>query len=212
MNKLSTQKINYLTDHFKTWLLTEACKETFNHILEKIVSYRILENEEEIMDSTWDKGSLSIELQTENSNGEQKIVRAIFAPSTSANANDVIESLHSEVLLIDTEDDLERLHYPSYMYHLFTEDEDEETTDRFLEFCDLGQNCAVIDTENLNSLKEPKICFFSHGGDLEDSEEYSGQDENSYNQGGYIFRVLAYFLYSDEKSEKHELYEEFNCG
>ena len=72
------------------------------------------------------------------------------------------------------------------MYEHFIEDEEEANTDRFLEFCDLGQNCAVVDTESLNSLKEPKICFFSHGSDLEDSEEYSGQDENSYNEGGFI--------------------------
>ncbi|PKH50143.1 hypothetical protein CXF68_05240 [Tenacibaculum sp. Bg11-29] len=210
MNKLSTQEVEFLKNHFKTWLLTETCEETFNHILEKIVSYRILENEEEIMDNTWEKGSLSIKLLNESSTGEAKIVRALFAPSERPDTKDVIESRHSRLLLVDEEYDLERLHYPSYMYEHFTEDE--ENTDRFLEFCDLGQNCVVIDTESLNSLKEPKICFFSHGSALEDSDEYSGQDENSYNEGGFIFRVLAYFLYSDENSERHELYSEFNCG
>ena len=53
------------------------------------------------------KGSLSFELQSKNINGEPKIVRALFAPSKRTDTKDVIESLHSELLLIDTEDDLE---------------------------------------------------------------------------------------------------------
>lgn len=206
------QDSSYLNEHFKSWLVTDKCKETFNHILEKVVSFRVLVEEEEIMDFTWGEGSLVIELQSVDEYGDPKTVLALFAPSDNSRAKDIIESLHSEILIVNSEDDEERLYYPSIMYEHFIEDEEEDNIDRFIAFSDLGQNCTVLDMECLNSLKDPKICLFSHGSDLEDSEEYSGQEENSYNHGGFILRVLANFLYSEEDSDREKLYSEFCCG
>ncbi len=49
------------------------------------------------------------------------------------------------------------------MYEHFVEDEEEDDTDSFLAFCDIGQSFTVFDMESLNSLNGPQICFFSHG-------------------------------------------------
>ncbi len=43
----------------------KKCRKTFNHILERIISLRLLDHVEEIMNNTWPQGSLSIELQSE---------------------------------------------------------------------------------------------------------------------------------------------------
>ena len=214
MSKITTKEIKYLKDHFKTWTLTDKCHQALEHILARVVSVKILENDEDIF-LDWKKGTLIIKLQGDNDwNGDPEAVWAIFGPPREgvSESADPIDALHEELLIVKPEDDLERLHYPSFMYEHFIEEEEEDAADRFLEFCDLGQNCAVIDTENLNSLKEPKICFWSHGSSLEDTDIYSDQDVDSYNYGGFILRVWAQLVYSDDKTETAKLYSEYNLG
>lgn len=163
------------------------------------------------------KGSLFIEFQGTNWNNEQEPVFAIFAPADKSNTGtkDSITNLHKAILLFKPESDSNRLNFPSFMYDHFIEDQDEKDVDRYIDFCDLAQDCVVADTDNLNYFNEPKLCFFSHGDDLNDLDAYAGQNTKditeSYNYGGFILRMLAHIIYAnDESQEMEELYEEFS--
>ena len=212
MSKLTTQEVTYLKEHFKTWIVTDKCYQTFDVILEKAISMRVLEEDEEIS-LDWKKGSLFIEFQGTNWNDEAEPVWAIFAPTDETNTGlkDSITSLHEAILLFKPESDSERLNFPSFMYDHFTEDEDDSDIERYYDFCDLGQDCVVGDSENLNSFNEPKLCFFSHGDSLNDLDAYSGQDDISYNYGGFVLRVLAYIIYANSNTKTEEMYDEFSC-
>ncbi|WCC45857.1 hypothetical protein PJW08_07730 [Tenacibaculum finnmarkense] len=213
--KLTTQKIAFLKNHFKTWIVTDKCQETFEHILARAISIRILEEDEKISLDR-EKGSLFIEFQGTNWSDEPEPVWAIFSPVDKNNTGlkDAITNLHKEILLFKPESDSKRLNFPSFMYEHFIEDQEEEDIDRYIEFCDLAQDCVVADTENLNSFNEPKLCFFSHGDNLNGLDPYDGQDvdaKEKYNYGGFILRMLAHIIYdNDASSEMEKLYEEFS--
>jgi hypothetical protein len=213
MSNLTAQEIDYLKKHFKTWLITDECHEIFDHILTRVKSIEIADNEKEIF-WRWEKGTIIIKLQGDGWENEPETVWAIFGPPDKNNFQNVnsistVQSLHGKVLLGEPESQ-ERLTFPADYYDPFEEDEADKK--RFSPLCDLGQNWVVLDSENLNSLKEPKLCFWSHASSLKNAEPYLGQDSDSYNIGGFFFRVLAHLLHPDDETEIYQLYSEFSLG
>lgn len=54
ISKLTTKEVDFLKNHFKTWITTDKCKETFENILARAISIRILETDEKIS-LEWEK-------------------------------------------------------------------------------------------------------------------------------------------------------------
>jgi len=141
--------------------------------------------------------------------GKGADVPALFGKPGSATAENSISSLinmhGNSIILGDQKGYGESVYFPAGGYDPY--DEDEETLERFEDFCDAGQNWFVLDYDNENSLGEPIICLWDHGASLEYSTPYIGQEENSYGTGGFLLRVLAYMISPDNKN-----YENFSYG
>jgi len=184
-----------LFEHFHPWLLTKECEEVFMHLMERLKSCAV------------DKDTFSLIFQGNGYDGDEEDVSAFFgAPQKikGETSYDVMRRMHSEIILGDPEGYGESVFYPGGGYDPY--DEDDDVIDRFEEFCAAGQNWFVFDKENKNSLGEPSICLWDHGATLADATHYPSQKKKSYGAGGFMFRVLAYLVFIDEK------YEEFCYG
>jgi len=168
-----------LADHFSPWVVTKKCEQIFSDLISTL-SHCEIEKERIIL---FFSGGYE---------GEEGITPAYFyEPGSGAGVN----GLHKKIILGDEDAWGVSLRYPEMGFFPY-DDEDEEAIERYTGFCDAGQNWLVYDSMVKNSLGDSRICVWDHGSALEDARPFPDQDEDSYNEGGLLLRILAYQIYA----------------
>jgi hypothetical protein len=75
---------------------------------------------------------------------------------------------------------------------------DGEGRERFVGFCNAGQNWFVLDSQKPNKRGEPGIVFFSHEGALDPKRRFPMQDQLSFGAGGFVLRALAFRVFEKD--------------